>query len=196
MPHKPIQFKDLSLSFPQKNCFENFTTQIHYGDRIGLIGKNGCGKSTFLKAIQGSASLLEGALILPEDALIGYLPQLIDTHQSLSGSERLHKTLTQALALKPNILLLDEPTNHLDQRNRKSFMRLIQSFPGTLIIASHDGALLTSCVEIVWHIDQGKIRIFSGNYQDYRQEMDQTRARVENEFLLLSREKKPPTTRS
>jgi ATPase subunit of ABC transporter with duplicated ATPase domains len=71
------------------------------------------------------------------------------------------------LGIYPNILLLDEPTNHLDRHNRKSLMRMLKSYPGTLIVVSHDTELLRDCVETLWHMDDGKIRVFHGAYDDY-----------------------------
>jgi len=76
MMHKPIQIKDLDLSFPHKICFENFNCQIPYDSRIAIIGRNGSGKSTLIKAILGDESVYktgEWHVIKRED--IGYLDQ-------------------------------------------------------------------------------------------------------------------------
>jgi ATPase subunit of ABC transporter with duplicated ATPase domains len=171
MTHKPIICKDVCLSFPHKICFENFNAQIPYGSRIALIGRNGCGKSTLLKIMQGQLDPTNGSIHVPDDVIFGYVPQVIGDFDSLSGGQRLNRAITQALSVNPNVLLLDEPTNHLDQHNRQSLMRMLQSFPGTVIVASHDVDLLQNCALTLWYIDQGKIHIFSGNYLDYRREM-------------------------
>ena len=127
MIHKPIQIKKLSLSFASKTRFENFTTQINYGDRIAIIGRNGSGKSTLLKILQGVYPATDGEIEISSDVIIGYVPQVIEQYNSLSGGQRLNKSLTEALSVNPNILLLDEPTNHLDQQNRKSMLRMLQT---------------------------------------------------------------------
>ncbi len=181
MMHKPIQIKDLDLSFPHKTCFENFSCQIPYGSRISIIGRNGSGKSSLLKMIVS---------LCGEDVVVGYVPQVITHHTDLSGGQRLNKAVTEALSLDPNVLLLDEPTNHLDHRNRKSLMRMLQNYSGTLIMVSHDKELLRHCTNTLWHIDNGKVHIFSGNYDDYMREIRLKRTSIEGELELLSRQKK------
>lgn len=181
MMHKPIQIKDLDLSFPHKTCFENFSCQIPYGSRIAIIGRNGSGKSSLLKMI---------ASLCGEDVVVGYVPQVIIEHTDLSGGQRLNKAVTEALSLDPNVLLLDEPTNHLDSRNKKSLMRMLQNYPGTLIMVSHDKELLRRCTDTLWHIDNGKVHIFSGNYDDYMREIKLKRASTLGELELLNRQKK------
>lgn len=190
MHHKPISFHNVGLSFPQKVCFEGFTTQVQPGHRIAIIGQNGSGKSTMLKMLQGLVEASQGTLHLPDDVAFGYVPQVIDKIDSLSGGQRLNEALTQALALDPNLLLLDEPTNHLDVRNRRSLMRMLQNYAGTLIVVSHDVELLRKCVDTLWHIENGKIHIFSGTYDDYWREFSIKRASVEQDIIHLDRQKK------
>jgi ATPase subunit of ABC transporter with duplicated ATPase domains len=190
MSHKPIQLRNVGVSFPQKVCFENLTAQIQYGDRIALIGQNGSGKSTLLKMLQGLVEPSQGEIGVPDNVVFGYVPQVIDEFESLSGGQRLNQTLTQALARDPNLLLLDEPTNHLDLHNRRSLMRMVQNYPGTLVIVSHDVELLRTCVDTLWHIENGKISIFSGTYDDYRREFDLKRASLEQKLMSLDRQKK------
>ena len=58
MIHKPIQIKNLQLSFPHKTCFDDFTVQIPYGSRIAIIGRNGCGKTALLKSKRQFSNLI------------------------------------------------------------------------------------------------------------------------------------------
>jgi ATPase subunit of ABC transporter with duplicated ATPase domains len=178
--HSPIQIEDFSLSFPHKTCFENFSTQVSFGDRIGIIGRNGSGKSSLLKMIFGKNSEIPMA----------YIPQIIEDFDSLSGGQRFNKALSAALSKNPALLLLDEPTNHLDLHNRRSLMRMLDGYFGTLIIATHDRELLRRCIDILWHIDDGKVAIFRGNYDDYLEEMQRKRQSILQEMDLLEREKK------
>lgn len=188
--HKPILIHNLGLSFPQKSCFANFNAQIRFGNRIAIIGNNGSGKSTLLKIMQGTQEPSQGEVILPSDVIFGYVPQIIEDFNSLSGGERLQKSLTKALALEPNVLILDEPTNHLDQNNRKSLIRMLQRYAGTLIIVSHDAELLRHRINTLWHINKGKIYSFSGDYDDYLNELERQCSSIEHELSRISRQKK------
>ncbi|MBI2707543.1 MAG: ABC-F family ATP-binding cassette domain-containing protein [Proteobacteria bacterium] len=190
MTHQPIHLQNIGVSFPQKVCFEGLTVQIQSGSRIALIGQNGSGKSTLLKLLQGQVDPTEGGLKIPTDVRFGYVPQVIETFDSLSGGQRLNKALTQALSLDPTVLLLDEPTNHLDLRNRRSLMRLLQNYPGTLIIASHDVEVLRNCIDTFWRIENGTVHIFSGNYDDYMREISIKRASIEQDLSHLNQQKK------
>lgn len=180
MIHKPILLNNLSLEFPHKTCFTDFSCTIPYGSRIAIIGKNGSGKTSLLQMIRKSLF----------DINIGYVPQIIENNDHLSGGQRFNKALSHALSLEPDILMLDEPTNHLDLDNRKSLMRMLNNFPGTLIIVSHDVELLRKCIDIFWHIDNGKISLFAGCYDDYIRDIYQKRESIERELLRLDRQKK------
>ena len=188
--HKPIQFKNVSLLLPQKVCFEDFTTQVTPASRIAIIGRNGIGKSTLLNILNKKAVPTGGEIIIPEGLCIGHVPQVITDFTHLSGGQSLNKALTEALACDPDLLLLDEPTNHLDSKNRKSLMRMLQSYAGTVILVSHDLELLRTCVDTFWHIDHGKIHIFSGRYDDLMHQICSKRAAIELELERLERGKK------
>ena len=190
MTHKPIQFKDVCFSLPHKCCFAQFNATILHGQRIAIIGQNGSGKSTLLRMLQGLGEPTDGELAIPHDLTVGYVPQLIDEFVEKSGGQRFNEKLTQALACFPNMLLLDEPTNHLDHRNRQSLMRMLQSFDGTLIVVTHDIALLRQTVDTIWHIDQGHIRVFDGAYDDYQRQLAIQYQAIEQELAQLDRQKK------
>jgi ATPase subunit of ABC transporter with duplicated ATPase domains len=190
MIHKPIQIKNLSLVFPHKTCFEDFSVQVPYGSRIAIIGRNGCGKTTLLKIVNGMVEPTSGDVLHDDDVRIGFVPQIVEDFDSLSGGQRLNAAITKALSRDPNALLLDEPTNHLDRSNRKSLMRMLQSYPGTLMVISHDTEFLRHCIDTLWHIDEGEIRVFSGNYDDYIREIHNYRYSLTQEITRLDRQKK------
>ncbi|HEV2524544.1 MAG TPA: ATP-binding cassette domain-containing protein [Gammaproteobacteria bacterium] len=190
MIHKPIQIKNLSLSFPHKTCFDDFNVHIRHGNRIAIIGRNGSGKTTLLKMLQGKMEPTSGVIECGSDVVFGFVPQIIENFDSLSGGQRFNEALTHTLSLDPNVLLLDEPTNHLDQHNRKSLMRLLKSYSGTLIVVSHDTELLRYCMDTLWHVDHETIQVFSGNYDDYICAVQSRRASIEQELTRLDRQKK------
>lgn len=176
--HSMIKIKNFSLSFPHKVCFEDFSTEIQRGDRVAIIGKNGSGKSSLLR------------MIVENNPEISFIPQIIDGFDALSGGERFNKELSRVLGENPEVLLLDEPTNHLDIDNRKSLMRMLNSYYGTLIVATHDEELLRNCFDILWHIDNGKVTIFRGKYEDYMRDLRLRYQSLSREVELLEREKK------
>lgn len=187
--HRPIHINNIDLYFPHKICFENFTETINYGDRIAIIGRNGCGKSTLMKILQGRKEPTNGNIHIANDIATGYIPQTINDFEYLSGGQRLNKMLTKALALRPDILLLDEPTNHLDQQNRQSLMRMLQGFSGTIIVVTHDTELIRNCINTLWHIDDGTIHVFSGNYDQYIDNIKLQHIQIKRELTNLKHQK-------
>lgn len=188
--HKPIQFENLCLSFPHKTCFADFSGQISYGSRIAIIGRNGSGKSTLLKLLAGLLEPTDGDIRFPKELNRGYVPQIIEEFDSLSGGQRFHKLLTQALASDPELLILDEPSNHLDRNNRRSLMRMLADYRKTLIMVTHDIELLQSTVDTIWHIEHGEVRVFTGCYEDYLREITIQRSAIEGEIAELIRQKR------
>src|SRR5438552_1906117 len=79
--HTPITITDLSFTLPHKSCFDHFSTRIHFGDRIAIIGDNGSGKSTLMKIIDGQLESTGGSLSVPDSVTIGYLPQTMNLDQ-------------------------------------------------------------------------------------------------------------------
>lgn len=185
MTHSTISIQNLSLTFPDKICFEDFSTHIYPGDRIAIIGRNGSGKTSLLKILSQKIEATEGFIDFPISINIGYVEQTIESFDSLSGGQRFNKRLSEALANNPDILLLDEPTNHLDQDNRKSLMRMLNNYHGTLIMVSHDKELLDQCSNILWHIDNGIIDEFQGSYDHYMQKLHSKRQSLERKLTSL-----------
>ncbi|THV31221.1 ABC-F family ATP-binding cassette domain-containing protein [Glycomyces paridis] len=87
---------------------------------------------------------------------------------TLSGGESMLVGLAGRLARRPDVLLLDEPSNNLDGSARKRLYQAIRRFNGTLVVVSHDRALLEH-VDAVAELYRGRIRVFEGNFSAYEQ---------------------------
>lgn len=171
MTHTEITIENLCIQYNDKVCISNFSATIHQGDRIAIIGENGCGKSSLLRLIdQANQQPNNNIFFTSTDYQLAYVPQLINTGSSLSGGERFQRCFSRALQTGSDILLLDEPTNHLDKDNRLSLIRCLQKQTRTLIFASHDAELIEQCANQIWQIEAGQVSVFKGNYQDLQHE--------------------------
>ncbi|MBN1873874.1 MAG: ABC-F family ATP-binding cassette domain-containing protein [Anaerolineae bacterium] len=85
----------------------------------------------------------------------------------LSGGQQKMVGLAKLLALKPDLLLLDEPDNHLDLAGKTHLEHFIQTFPGTVIIVSHDRYLLDEVAQFIVEVEAHKIALYQGNYSAY-----------------------------
>ena len=88
--------------------------------------------------------------------------------EPFSGGEKARLALAMIVWQKPNLLLLDEPTNHLDLDMRHALTLALQSFQGALIVVSHDRSLLEATTDSFLLIEQGRLKTFDGDLEDYR----------------------------
>lgn len=197
MTYNLVTIKNLSLKFPSKICFKSFSTIIKHGDKIGIIGNNGTGKSSLLKLINNFQKYkingeVDGEIVVPEEVNVGYIPQFIQNanESPLSGGENFNKLFFQQFSFNPSLLLLDEPTNHLDIHNRTQLIKLLQKYKNTLIVVSHNIELLANCVNTLWHIQDNTVNIFKGTYKNYTSMLQNQHAKISKELLILSKLKK------
>jgi len=87
---------------------------------------------------------------------------------ALSRGERTRLALACLVAAVPNLLILDEPTGHLDLPSREALEQALASFPGTLLVVSHDRYFLQKVATRVWELDAGRLVDFPGPYEEYR----------------------------
>ncbi len=86
---------------------------------------------------------------------------------ALSGGQKKLVGLARLLVMGPDILLLDEPDNHLDMDGKVFLEKLINDYPGTVVIISHDRYLLDVVAEEIAELEEGKITLWPGNYSEY-----------------------------
>lgn len=194
------------------------TLSLYRGERVAIIGENGCGKTTFLRTIAGEIPPLSGKIILGHNVQLGIFRQtqeglhgnetVLDAilatgdlsisegrgllgrflfsgdevtkkMRALSGGERSRVALALLSLMKGNVLLLDEPTNHLDLASQEILEEALLAYEGTILLVSHDRALLESLATQVWEIQDGKLRVFLGSYSDYTARIAARRAASE-----------------
>jgi ATP-binding cassette, subfamily F, member 3 len=85
----------------------------------------------------------------------------------LSGGERNRYALARMLMMPSNFLLLDEPTNHLDMRAKDVLLEALQGYTGTVVFVSHDRYFMDKLATRVFEVEEGRVHVFPGNYEDY-----------------------------
>ena len=94
-----------------------------------------------------------------------------DAHEkpvvALSGGERRRLALALVVASGANFLVLDEPTNHLDLESRESLEAALEAFPGTVLLVSHDRAVLDAVADRIVAVEDGTLRSYPGGWADY-----------------------------
>ena len=129
-----------------------------------------------------------------EQALRGYLgsfnfsgDMVKQAVGSMSGGEKARLVLAMMVWQRPNLLLLDEPTNHLDLVTREALAMALNEFEGTLMLVSHDRALLRSVCDEFWLVGRGGIAPFDGDLDDYQKYLLDEAKRLREEVRLNER---------
>ena len=173
-----VKITDLYFKYQEgaEYILENVNCEIHSGDRIGIVGPNGGGKSTLLKLLGLKLSPVEGSIFIRDENSTAYLPQDYEGLDSeivecgaefLSGGEKVKFLLGKIISGDPELILLDEPTNHLDIKGIEWLEKFISRIPAAVVIISHDRSILNSCVDEIWEIENGQIAVYKGNYDNY-----------------------------
>ena len=240
-----IRFIQVSLMRGTKPLLEQVDVTLNPGDKIGLIGANGAGKSSLFAMMRGELHPDQGEIDFPAKWRVAYVAQetppldraaldyaidgdvtlrkleaelarlesepessengiaigeiysaladadaytvqsrgeqlllglgfTLDQMQqpvaSFSGGWRMRLNLAQALMCPSDLLLLDEPTNHLDLDAIIWLEDWLKRYAGTLLIISHDRDFLDEVVNVVVHIDERKLKRYSGNYSSFERQ--------------------------
>jgi len=178
---------DAELAYGDHPLLDRAALSLEPGERLGLIGRNGTGKSSLLSVIAGAAALDDGELkrqaglrvVLVEQEPALPRPGAVEAHKlekylhlfgvgssPASGGERKRAALAHAFAQEPDLLLLDEPTNHLDIDGIVSLENLLLR-QGAAIVVTHDRAFLDRVATRIVELDRGRLASFPGNFSAY-----------------------------
>ncbi len=207
-----VEAEGVTYGWGDRPVIRDFSTLILRGDKIGVIGPNGVGKSTLLKLLLGDLEPQSGRIQRGTNLQVAYFDQLraqLDLEKSvqdnvaggsdqvevdgasrhilsylkdflftperarqpvkaLSGGERNRLLLAKLFTRPANLLVLDEPTNDLDTETLELLEELLVEFAGTLLLVSHDRAMLDNVVTstLVFEGD-GLVRDYVGGYEDW-----------------------------
>ena len=213
LPNPMLAFSGVDCGYAGVPIVRNINRSVLAGQRIGILGANGQGKSTVVKTIAKEIALVAGEVTEGKGLSIGYFAQQeLDVLQlddgplmhmvrlardvgpagreqelrdflgsfrfvgemvnqavgSLSGGEKARLVLAMLVWQRPNLLLLDEPTNHLDLTTREALSMALNEFEGTVMLVSHDRALLREVCDEFWLVSEGAIGPFDGDLDDYQ----------------------------
>ncbi|MDP5275350.1 ribosomal protection-like ABC-F family protein [Chengkuizengella axinellae] len=179
---------------------------ISKNDRIGIVGLNGAGKSTFLSVLAGKAELDAGTISHKinmieisqnEEASISveFSCNLSkwgigkEMHAGMSGGEKMRMKIAEALDRPFDLLLADEPTSHLDLSGITKLEQEIKNVQGAVIIVSHDRAFLDAVCTKMIEIDNERMIEYQGNYSAYLEQKEVHLNRAQFEYDEYTREK-------
>ncbi|SEB20711.1 macrolide transport system ATP-binding/permease protein/pleuromutilin/lincosamide/streptogramin A transport system ATP-binding/permease protein [Thalassobacillus cyri] len=172
--------------------------KIHKGDRIGLVGKNGQGKTLLLNYLAGKTEM-EPQVDFHTD--FSWFQQLgdPDNHdnewKTLSGGEKTLAKLERLFAEDSDLLFLDEPTNNLDWQHIEQLERQLENHQGAFLIVSHDRSLLGKVCTTIWHLEDGKITSYQGDYSFYADQKELEHKQQQEAHEKYLKEKKRLTER-
>ena len=139
-------------------------------------------RGTVLQCVQGMTGLARPDA---QNLLGRFLFSGWDAHEKqvsvLSGGERRRLALAVTVARGANFLVLDEPTNHLDLESREALEAALDAFPGTVLLVSHDRALLDAIAERTLAIEDGELRAYDGGWAELLRAREERAARARPE---------------
>ena len=208
--------QNLRVEYPDKLLLDDVTVGVSAGDRIGIVGRNGDGKSTLMRVLFGTQQPHSGfvtrrnglrvALLGQEDALSGsdtvetvllagsehhevlsdprireVLDGLLPTIEwespveALSGGQKRRLQILLLLLEEPNVMILDEPTNDIDTDTLTALEDVLDAWPGTLLVVSHDRYLIERITDNQYAVIDHGLRHLPGGVDEYLELAEQAR---------------------
>jgi len=169
-----IRIQQVTKAFDEKPLLVSLNIDIKDGARLGIIGENGCGKTTLMNILASQIECDSGSVYMPNNTVIAYMEQVqfSKEDETLSGGERTKKALKTIFSEYSNVLILDEPTNHLDYKGILWLKTLIDRYTGTVIMVSHDRYFMDLICQEIYEIQNTKGTLYTGNYSDYKAEKE------------------------
>lgn len=255
-----ISLNNIMLMRGTQILLRDVSLVIHKGQRTGIIGRNGCGKTSLFRALSGEIALEEGEIDMPNGLRCSSMAQetpgskrsaldfVLDAHSefrqleegiaqaeatgdnhalaelfgkleeidgydinhraerllsglgfevddfrrpvsSFSGGWRVRLNLAAALMCPSDLLMLDEPTNHLDLEATVWLEQWLQSYPGTILLISHDRTFLDSVINNVISFDGGTLDCYKGNYSSFERQRAEKMAQQQAMYEKQQRRK-------
>jgi len=235
LPNPMLAISEASFGYTvdgqSTSILQGVSKSVLAGQRIGILGANGQGKSTLVKTIARTMPLLSGTLTEGKGLNIGYFAQqeldvlrpsdnplehmirlakelgssepsreqdlrnylgtfnfsgdmVKQSVGTMSGGEKARLVLAMIVWQRPNLLLLDEPTNHLDLATREALSMALNEFEGTVMLVSHDRALLRAVCDEFWMVGRGKVEPFDGDLDDYQRYLLEESKRLREEAKM------------
>lgn len=244
LPNPMLAISEASFGYrlegETKTIVQGVSKSVLAGQRIGILGANGQGKSTLVKTIARTLPQLSGTLTEGKGLNIGYFAQqeldvlhtqdtplehmvrlakelgpnsgepsreqdlrnylgtfnftgdmVKQTVGTMSGGEKARLVLAMIVWQRPNLLLLDEPTNHLDLATREALSMALNEFEGTVMLVSHDRALLRAVCDEFWMVGRGRVEPFDGELDDYQKYLLDESRRLREEAKNSARHAAP-----
>ncbi len=204
-----LSARNVSVGIGSRTLVARFSGTLERTGVLGILGRNGAGKSTVLRALLGEHPTLGGELRLGGSITAGYYRQdlsqvpldktlydviaglrptwergqiqghlgrfgfsgqeVLRRADSLSGGERARLALAILILSRANLLVLDEPTNHLDVESIEALEDAIEAYDGTVILVSHDRALLRVLTTRIWILHDGRMTEFAGGFAEWEE---------------------------
>lgn len=123
-----ISVDNLKVEFSARPLFENVSFVINDRDRIALVGKNGAGKSTMLKILSGIQTPTSGTVAIPNDTIVGYLPQVMKLQDDTTVREEAHKAFASIAALEGKVNSLEKEIAERTDYESDEYMALVEKY--------------------------------------------------------------------